>query len=121
MVPKIIRAKSLTSFYTEERCHIGEIYNQTDDRSHSLARTRVEPGATTAWHALREVTEQYYILEGSGLMEVGDLPPENVGVGDAVFIPAGTPQRISNTGKSDLIFLCICAPAFSPECYEALE
>ena len=121
MEPKIIRPSDLTDFYTEERCHISEIYNRATDRSHSLARTRVEPGVTTAWHRLKEVSEIYYILCGVGLMEVGEKIAEEVSGGDSVFIPKNIQQRITNTGKDDLIFLCICAPAFSAECYEDLE
>jgi len=29
-------------------------------------------------------------------------------------------QRISNIGTNDLIFLAICNPRFTPECYESL-
>ena len=35
--------------------------------------------------------------------------------------PAGTAQRITNTGESDLIFLCVCMPRFTPDSYESLE
>jgi len=121
MEAKIIRQSDLTEFYTEEHCHISEIYNRPEDRSHSLARTRVEPGITTAWHLLKDVSEIYYIISGEGSMEVGDKVVEKVTPGDAVFIPKNVQQRITNTGENDLIFLCVCAPAFSPECYEDLE
>ena len=33
----------------------------------------------------------------------------------------GAAQRITNTGTGDLVFLCICTPAFEPDCYEDLE
>ena len=40
------------------------------------------------------VTERYAIVSGQGRMEVGDLPPMDVGPGDTVFIPAGEPQWV---------------------------
>jgi len=43
-----------------------------------------------------------------------------VGAGDVVRIPANTPQRITNTGATDLIFYAICSPRFQAKCYQAL-
>ena len=52
--------------------------------------------------------EAYYILRGEGLMEFGDddqtYPVE---ANTAIFIPAGTPHKITNTGADDLEFLTI--------------
>jgi mannose-6-phosphate isomerase-like protein (cupin superfamily) len=53
-------------------------------------------------------------------VEVGDLPPQEVGPGDVVIIPPDDRQRIANIGKSDLIFLCFCTPRFVPDAYEDL-
>jgi mannose-6-phosphate isomerase-like protein (cupin superfamily) len=38
-----------------------------------------------------------------------------------VLIPAACPQRITNTGAGDLVFLAICTPRFTYEAYEELE
>jgi mannose-6-phosphate isomerase-like protein (cupin superfamily) len=105
-------------FYTDERCWIVELLSET---AVSIARARVEPGVTTALHRLKGVDERYLITEGTGNVEVGDLPSKPVQQSDLVNIPAGTPQRISNTGQTDLVFYCICMPRFTPECYEDLE
>ena len=43
------------------------------------------------------------ILEGRGVVEVGGATAP-VGPGDRVLIPAGSPQRITNTGGADLVF-----------------
>jgi mannose-6-phosphate isomerase-like protein (cupin superfamily) len=69
---------------------------------------------------LRETVERYIIIEGTGLVEVGNLPPTKIGPGDVVIIPRMTPQRITNAGDRDLIFLCICTPRFVPADYETL-
>ena len=41
--------------------------------------------------------------------------------GDVVAIPSGERQRIINTGLTDLIFLCICTPPFTRDCYVDLD
>jgi len=81
----------------------------------------VEPGITTAWHRLRNTTETYYILEGKGRVELGEDFVQDVNAGEVIKIPPGVPQRISNIGNEDLMFLCFCVPAFSAEAYEHLE
>ena len=44
-----------------------------------------------------------------------------VEAGDAVQVPAGTPQRITNTGQHDLLFECVCTPRFRVDAYRNLE
>ena len=106
---------------TPERCYINELSNTAADPEVSIARARVTPGLTTRWHRLRGTTERYVITEGRGLVEVGGLPATEVGVGDVVVIPPECPQRITNTGSADLIFLAICTPRFMPKAYEDVE
>ena len=106
-------------FHTSEECYITELCNSPADGEASVARARVEPGVTTRWHRLRGISERYVILEGKGRVEVGDLPPTEVGPGDLVLIPPLCRQRITNIGQSDLVFLCVCIPGFREEAYEA--
>lgn len=106
---------------TPERCYINELTNTPDDPGVSIARARVAPGVTTRWHRLRDTTERYVITEGQGRVEVGGLPATEVGVGDVVRIPPDCPQRIANTGATDLVFLAVCTPRFLPEAYEDIE
>ena len=121
MRPTIHRPDSTSEFLTPERCWILEAWNHSDDDSVSIARARVTPGVTTQWHRLRGVNERYVIISGSGLVRTGTLVHTEVGPGDIVVIPAGTPQQILNDGGADLIFYCICTPPFTPDCYESLE
>ncbi|MEM7371741.1 MAG: cupin domain-containing protein [Bacteroidota bacterium] len=120
MQARIIRPDPATEFFTEERCHILECLNAPDS-PFSIAQARVEPGVITALHALRGVDEVYYLLTGTGEMEVGNTLKASVGPGDVVCIPAGVSQRIRNTGMTDLVFLCVCTPRFEVACYEDLE
>lgn len=105
----------------DEGCHILELSNSEDDPQMSIARARVEPGVTTRWHRVLDTTERYVILDGTGNIEVGDLPPQEVTAGDVVMIPPSCRQRITNTGRDDLVFLAICTPRFQPEAYEDVE
>lgn len=105
-------------FFFREGCYITELSNSADDPDVSIARARVEPGATTAWHRLAGTAERYVILQGRGRAEIGDLPPRDVGAYDVVLIPPRLRQRITNTGDEDLIFLAVCSPPFSDAAYE---
>lgn len=107
-------------FYTRERVHVTELLNDAAVPDVSLARCRVEPGVTTELHRL-DVAEWYVIERGEGLMEVGGGEPFAVGPGDVVAIPAGTSQRITNTGDHDLVLQCVCVPRFTGEGYTPLE
>lgn len=117
MKPKIVHAEEPEEFYTDERCYIAELINAPEDPGLSIARARVEPGVTTAWHRLKGIAERYIILSGRGTMEVQGVPKTEVSPGDLILIPSDTPQRVTNSGDSDLIFLCICTPGFKTECY----
>ena len=106
--------------WTEERCFITELLNDPATPAVSLARCRVEPGVTTQLHRLA-VDEWYIVESGRGRVEVGAGAPREIGPGDIVAIPAGTPQRVTSLGEADLVFQCLCLPRFTPAGYESLE
>ena len=120
MKPVIIKCDLSREYYFHEGCFITELSNSSDDPQASIARARVEPGKTTKWHYLQGVTERYVILEGVGRVEVGNLEPQEVSVGDVVIIPSEKRQRISNIGDKDLIFLAICSPRFKESIYVSI-
>ncbi|MBN2808715.1 MAG: cupin domain-containing protein [Deltaproteobacteria bacterium] len=121
MKETIKKRNMVDEFYTSEKCFITELFNTPDDPDASIAQARVEPGMTTCWHRLHGIAERYYILQGNGLVEVGDLPPQEVGAGDIVIIPSLCRQRIKNIGQDDLVFLAICTPRFTDDAYEDLD
>lgn len=114
MQPKIIKTNTLTEYHTPERCFIAENHSQKDL---SIAKARVEPGITTKAHHLIGVQETYIITSGKGKVSVDGMEPTDVEAGDIVVIPAGTSQKITNTGDTDLVFYCVCTPKFTAECY----
>jgi mannose-6-phosphate isomerase-like protein (cupin superfamily) len=121
MKEKIEKQNLKKEYYTAEKCYITELSNTPEDPDVSIARARVEPGVTTRWHGLKETFERYFIISGRGLVEVGELPPQEVTVGDIVLIPPMCPQRITNIGAEDLIFLAVCSPRFSQDVYEDID
>jgi mannose-6-phosphate isomerase-like protein (cupin superfamily) len=121
MRAEIRKASEAREFTTVERCHIVEIANDDGDEQVSIARARVEPGVTTAWHALEGIGERYIVVAGRGRVEVGDSGPLEVAPGDVVRIPPGKPQRIANSGDEDLLFYAVCSPPFSAARYRNLE
>ena len=88
--------------------------------SQSLAEATVPVGMTTLCHRHIRSEELYHILEGSGLMRLGDGQTE-VGPGDTVCIPPGTPHQIENTGTVPLRLLCCCSPPYSHDDTELSE
>ena len=80
---------------------------------YSLAYATVAAGRLTKPHKLR-ASEVYYIIDGRGLMHIGEESLEVAG-GCAVYIPPNAVQFIENTEKSDLKFLCIVDPPWRKE------
>ena len=108
-------------FHTDEGCFITELSNTPEDADASIARARVLPGITTRWHRLKGTAERYVILSGTGRVEVGELPAQEVEPNDVVLIPPGCRQRITCTSAEDLVFLAICTPRFRAEAYEDID
>ena len=82
-------------------------------QNQSLAEATLAPGQSTQRHYHRDAEEIYYVVEGSGEMELeGDR--REIGVGDAVLIPPGAWHEIT-AGEAGCRFLCCCAPAYRHE------
>lgn len=81
-------------------------------KNQSLAEATIPGGGETERHWHRDSEEFYFMLAGTGTMEI-DGEEHEVGVGDAILIPAGAWHQIRAT--SDLRFLCCCAPPYRHE------
>ncbi|HTF99999.1 MAG TPA: cupin domain-containing protein [Nitrospirota bacterium] len=86
---------------------------------YSLAHAVVKPGDTTWKHRLR-TSEVYYIMEGEGVMHI-DAEDAAVRAGSTVYIPPRAVQSITNSGLTDLTFLCIVDPAWRREDEEVIS
>jgi len=121
MKPVITEYTPGNEFFFEEGCYILEMHSRDDDPALSIARCRVPVGVATHWHKLHGITERYLITEGEGRVEVGDSLKHIVRAGDSVLIPPGVPQRITNTGSGELVFLAMCTPRFDVAAFEDME
>jgi mannose-6-phosphate isomerase-like protein (cupin superfamily) len=117
--PAISSYADKVEYYFEEGCFIIENWNHADDPACSIAQARVPPEGHTQTHWLDGIEERYLIIQGQGLVYLGDAPAREVGPGDVVIIPAGVRQSIRNAGPTDLIFYAICTPRFRPEAYQS--
>jgi mannose-6-phosphate isomerase-like protein (cupin superfamily) len=116
MKPRIVKARLLKEHLTPERCYLYENWGSADDAQVSIARARVKPGVATKAHHLEGVQEIYLIAKGKGKVNIDGLESAEVEEGDVVVIPPGVSQRITNIGKTDLLFYCICTPSFTQNC-----
>lgn len=97
-------------FTTKDGSTIRELMRAANQ---TLAEATLEPGQQTERHYHAESEELYYLLDGSGEMEVdGELSP--VESGDAILIPAGAWHQIT-AGDAELRFLCCCSPPYRHE------
>lgn len=116
---KIYFNSEFEEFSIPEACLIREIFKDPKG-SVSLAEARLLPGEKTLNHKL-SVDEFYYIRSGKGTMFLESLSSGTVGAGDIVHIKKGSSQYICNSGTEDLIFLCICLPVFTNDCYISVD
>ena len=85
----------------------------------SLAEAIIPIGFTTLLHKHHQSEELYHIVEGKGLMTLGNKKFE-VKIGDTICIPPRVPHRIQNIGDAPLKILCCCSPPYSHEDTELL-
>ncbi len=108
-------------FIAGDNCRLREILHPDKEDlkiRYSLAHASVKSGDTTWKHRLG-TSEVYYIIEGEGVMHInGESAP--VRPGSTVYIPPMATQCITNTGKTDLTFICIVDPAWRKEDEEVL-
>jgi mannose-6-phosphate isomerase-like protein (cupin superfamily) len=118
----ISKLEDLERFTTLDGSTIREIVGPawTPARNQSLAEATVPVGGATTAHFHREAEELYFFTAGRGRLRLGDVERE-VGPGDCVVIPPGTPHKLWNTGRDPLVLLCCCAPAYSHEDTVLLE
>ena len=106
----------VAAFVTKDGSEIRELLAHRNSciRNQTLAEARLLAGAATTPHRHVRTEEIYYVLQGQGLMAVGE-ETRTVGPGDAIAIPPGAVHQITNTGPGVLKFLCCCAPGYEHE------
>lgn len=114
--------KNCESFVTKDGSLIRELMHPAryNNINQSLAEATIAVGENTQLHQHAQIEELYHISAGQGRMTLGG-EMFTVVSGDTVCIPPGTPHCIKNTGTTDLVILCCCAPAYSHKDTELLE
>ncbi len=99
-------------FTTKDGSTIRSILDRTNApvENQSLAEASLPAGSATERHYHKLTEELYFLLEGSGIIEL-DREQCEVGPGDAILIPPGTKHTIK--ALQPLRFLCCCAPPYS--------
>jgi mannose-6-phosphate isomerase-like protein (cupin superfamily) len=110
----IVNVATQSPFTTKDGSTIRSILDRTNApvQNQSLAEARVPAGGATQRHYHKLAEEFYFILKGSGTMEI-DEDRRAVGPGDCILIPPGAWHTI--TADDELRFLCCCAPPYSHE------
>jgi mannose-6-phosphate isomerase-like protein (cupin superfamily) len=103
--PRYMRPEGITSYLLASL--------RTSSAEHLTTTLAViEPGGEQRLHSHRP-EQVYFLLEGSGLMTVGD-ETQRVGPGDCIFIPAGQPHGLKNDGATILRYFSAAASAYEP-------
>jgi mannose-6-phosphate isomerase-like protein (cupin superfamily) len=100
---------SVEAFTTKDGSTIRELHHTKEQ---SLAEATLEPDQATQRHYHRLTEEIYFVVKGSGELEV-DGERRHVRPGDAVLIPPGAWHELANDGTSELRILCCCSPPYS--------
>jgi len=118
----VVNHRDTVPFTTVDGSTIRELlaHRNSAIRQQSLAEARLAPGCATVPHHHAVTEEIYYILTGTAAMTMGghagaetsDTETRDVGPGDAIAIPPGIRHTIRNTGDTELVFLCTCAPGY---------
>jgi mannose-6-phosphate isomerase-like protein (cupin superfamily) len=77
------------------------------------------PGDRSCPHRLKNSSEVYYILSGTGRIHVGE-DESMVSSGTLVYIPPGEVQSMENCGEDDLTFLVIVEPPWTADDEECI-
>ncbi len=103
---EIVHRDDCEPFVTKDGSIIRELlaHRNSSIRNQSLAEATVPAGVVTQLHHHPKTEEIYYILSGSGQMEI-DGQLTHVGPGDAIAIGPGKWHRIHNDGSIDLVLL----------------
>ena len=105
---------NVEAYVTKDRSTIRELYHPDSSpvKGVSVAEAEVAGGMETDAHVHRESQEIYYILEGAGIMRLGERVLK-VKKGDAILILPGTMHNIKADQVTGIRLLCVCSPSYS--------
>lgn len=110
----IVNRSTTHVLHTPHNSEIRPLMDRTtsDVERCSLAEELLPAGARVGRHYHVETEELYYILDGTGEMQIDDETRE-VATGDCILIPRGCTHSLRNTGADAMRLLLVCGPAYS--------
>jgi len=116
------KSNDLKPFVTKDESIIREFFHPLHETSNevpknvpfSIALAVVKPGKRTLRHIHETSAEFYYITRGVGVIQLNSRK-ESIEENTLVYIPAKTQHKVTNTGKEDLLILCVCDPPYRHE------
>ena len=75
---------------------------------------RLKPGATVGWHTTGKNEEALVILHGQGEALIDGQPKRTLVAPGFAYIPPETRHNVSNSGKEQLEYVYVVAPAKLP-------
>jgi mannose-6-phosphate isomerase-like protein (cupin superfamily) len=113
---EVKNAKNIKAFITKDKSEIKEIFhpNNSKIKTISLAEATVYPGDTTEYHYHEKSDEIYFILQGTGILEI-EGEKKKVRENDCILISSKNKHKIKNIGKVPLKILCLSIPPYSHE------
>lgn len=111
------RKEECEEFKTDTKESIWELIGNANGSSDkmSVAEVRIKENGSSERHLHKKAEESYYILKGQGTINI-DGEERELNPGDLVKIEAGKTHQIFNHQKKNLKFLCVCTPAWTPDC-----
>ena len=106
---------AITAFVAGDHTLLKEVLHQKNDSltlGYSLAFASLEPNQSSTPHILKESSELYIIVQGTGTAYV-EGEPIPLKPGKVVFIEAGEKQYVTNTGAETLGFYCVVSPPWN--------
>lgn len=104
--PRYVRQEGITSYLLASP-------RTCDAKRLTTTLVEIEPGGVQRVHS--HPSEQiYFILEGSGVMSVGE-ETEEVRAEDCILVPSEAPHGLCNNGDAVLRYFSAAAPSFTSE------
>lgn len=110
------------AYKTKDGSEIRELFHPDlqGNKNQSLAEATIPVNAKTLLHLHKSSEEIYHVIQGNGLMTLGD-EQFMIKPGDSVCIAPDTPHCVENISDTELKILCSCSPAYQHDDTELIS
>ena len=122
------KSSDVKPFVTKDKSLIHEFFHPLHEKSKeapenipfSIALATVKPGKKTLRHIHKTSGEFYYITRGVGIIQLNSKE-KHIQENTLIYIPAKTEHMVTNTGRQNLLILCVCSPPYSHDDTKIVE